>query len=520
MNHLPLLWLSLSFLSGLIIASLIPLQNSTTWFLIGSGILLTILEKMLAGRSDFIAARSKISPLPVGILLAALSLGLLRLQTTKQSMTSKDLAWYNDQGNVTIFGQVISPPVKNSRFTQVRILAEQLSLSGEKISLNNAQSISDKALLWIPNYLQLEYGDRLQVTGKLQTPEDEEDFSYKDYLARQAIHSLMLFPKIIVLEKGTGNPILAGIYGFRDRAYQMVNQLFPMPESSLFSGILLGIQGDIPETLYQSYQVTGTAHIIVISGFNISIIAALFTRLFRRILPYGWDALASISAIGLYTILVGAQPPVIRAAIMGSLAIPAYLIGRKVIGLHALALTAAIMAFFNPGLLQDVSFQLSFLATLGIFVFTEPLNNIFNKWSENRFSQEQGKGLKPFISEYFLVTLAAQFATLPVIIEHFGFVSLLALPANLLILPFQPPIIVMGGIAVLAGMLLQPLGQLIAFFAWLPAAYTNKMIEFLAGFPGTVLGVSRLWVWISLLALILALIPAIHDQFSPKKPIV
>ncbi len=518
MNRLPLLWLSLSFLCGLLVASFFTFPISDTWMLIGSGVLLTILEIILGKRIPFIAGRGQISPLPLGILLITFSLGFLRIQTAKPTITPDDLAWYNNQGEVSIFGKVLLPPAKGERFTQVRLQAEQISSVGNNNPSSNVKVITGRALLWIPNYLHLEYGDQIQVNGKLQIPKDEGEFSYKDYLARQSIHSLILFPKVIVLKKGAGNPTLSGIYAFRNRAYLMVNRLFPRPESSLFSGILLGMQGDIPDLLYLSYQVTGTAHIIVISGFNISIIAALFSRLFKHIFPFGWDALASITAIGLYTILVGAQPPVVRAAIMGSLAIPAYLIGRKVIGLHTLALVAACMAFFNPGLLQDVSFQLSFLATLGILVFTEPLNNIFNKLSENHFSQEQTRGLKLFISEYFLVTLAAQFATLPVIIAHFGYASLLALPANLLILPVQPLIIVLGSLAVLTGMLLQPLGQLIAFFAWLPAAYTNHIIEFLAGIPGMLLGVSRLWVWLSLLALLLALIPAIQAQFAAKNP--
>ena len=290
-----------------------------------------------------------------------------------------------------------------------------------------------------------------------------------------------------------------------------------MPEASVFAGILLGVQSDIPDYLYQAYQASGTSHVLVISGFNIAIIAALISRLFRRIFPFGWDALASVIAIGFYTVLVGAQPPVVRAAIMGVIALPAYLLGRRLIGLNVITFTAAIMVFFSPFLLLDVSFQLSFMATLGIMVFNDPLKELYSKFSKQFFQNENADRWTGWVEDYLLVTLAAQFAVFPVILYHFKYLSVVSLPANLLILPVQPAVMILGGTALLTGMLFLPAGQVVAKLAWLPAFYSNQVAIWLGALPFAAIRTSPSWAWLAGIILIAALIPAIRYQFTPRK---
>ena len=372
-------------------------------------------------------------------------------------------------------------------------------------------------MCWVSKDEDYEYGDLLQVDGKLITPFEDQEFSYKEYLTRQGIFSLMPYPKVILIQKNTGNPILMGIFSLREQAHQTLRQLFPAPEASVFSGILLGIQSDIPDYLYQAYQASGTSHVLVISGFNIAIIAALISKLFKRIFPFGWDALASVIAIAFYTVLVGAQPPVVRAAIMGVIALPAYLLGRRLIGMNVLAFTAAIMVFFSPALLLDVSFQLSFLATLGIMVFTDPLKDLFLRLIQRFFHIENPGGWVDWVSDYFLVTLAAQFAVFPIILYHFNYLSVVSIPANFLILPVQPAVMVLGGIALLVGMLFLPAGQLVAKIAWLPAFYSDQMSVWLGSLPFATMRTSSGWSWLAGILLVAALIPAIRYQFTPRQ---
>ncbi|MEJ2601096.1 MAG: ComEC/Rec2 family competence protein, partial [Anaerolineales bacterium] len=173
-----------------------------------------------------------------------------------------------------------------------------------------------------------------------------------------------------------GNFLLAWVYALKRRALGTVYQIFPDPEASLMAGILLGVETGIPGPVQQAFQATGTSHIIAISGFNITILAGLFSTLFVKLLGKRRRYLAaglSAAAIGLYTIRVGAEAAVVRAALMGALALFARQVGRQQDGLNSLGLVAALMALANPNILWDVGFQLSFMATLGLVLYAEPL---------------------------------------------------------------------------------------------------------------------------------------------------
>ena len=512
MNALPLLWLSVALLSGLLAATLFPLPNFLLFVFIALGFLLYWLEKRFGNQWAVFHDRPRVSPLAWGVLLMAFSIGYLRYQTARVAITREQIGWYNNSGQVTLVGKVTAPPVKGDRISQVRLQVQQLfRMGGQEIT-----PIHGMVLLWVPKDADYAYGDLLQAEGKLITPFEDAEFSYKDYLARQGIFSLVPYPKVMVVQKNAGNPVLSMIYSLREKAHQILRQLFPMPEASVLAGILLGIQSDIPDYLYQAYQASGTAHVLVISGFNIAIIAALITRLSRRVFPYGWDALASVLAISFYTVLVGAQPPVVRAAIMGVIALPAYLLGRRLIGLNVLAFTAALMVFFSPSLLLDVSFQLSFMATLGIMVFTDPLKELVLGFSKKFSRTENVSGWMDWVSDYLLVTLAAQFAVFPVILFHFNYLSIVSLPANLLILPVQPAVMVLGGAALLTGLLFLPAGQLIAKLAWLPAFYSDRMAVWLGALPFAAIRTSPGWAWLAGILLFAALIPALRYLFTPR----
>jgi competence protein ComEC len=144
------------------------------------------------------------------------------------------------------------------------------------------------------------------------------------------------------------------------------------------------------------------------------------------------------------------------------------------------------MCAFNPWLPWDASFQLSFGATLGLVLFADPLQNGFVRLAERWLSSEAARRIADPLGEYLLFTLAAQVTTLPVMITAFQRVSISALLANPLVLPPQPLVMILGGIALIGGMIYLPLGKLLALFAWPLVAYTNRMVELLAGLPNGV----------------------------------
>jgi competence protein ComEC len=282
-----------------------------------------------------------------------------------------------------------------------------------------------------------------------------------------------------------GNPILARIYALRERSLETIYTLFPDPEASLLAGILLGIESGIPEEVAEAFNDTGTSHIIAISGFNFAIIAGLMAVVFGRWLGRWRGMLAALVGIALYALFVGGGAAVVRAAIMGGFAIFARQIGRRQHGLNSLALIAALMALADPHVIWDVGFQLSFAATLGLVLYAEPFTGAFVALASRRIQSERAERLAGPVGEYLLFTLAAQLTTLPVILYHFQRLSLVSLVANPLILPAQPPIMILGGAAVLLGLAYQPIGQLAAYLVWPFVVYTVRIVEWLADWPLT-----------------------------------
>ncbi len=192
-------------------------------------------------------------------------------------------------------------------------------------------------------------------------------------------------------------------------------------------------------------------------------------------------------AISVYTLLVGADPAVVRAAIMGGLSLFARQVGRRQDGLNSLGLAAGVMALADPDVLWDVGFQLSFAATLGLVLYADPLSQAFVNFASRHFSPAAVQRLAGPVGEFFLFTLAAQVTTLPIMAYHFGSLSLSALIANPLVLPVQPAVMVVSGAAVLLGMLSQAVGQWAAYLAWPFTAYTIRVVELFARFPAGVL---------------------------------
>jgi competence protein ComEC len=502
---MPLLWPALAFLLGLFAAALAPNLPAWAWLIpLAPALLLTALDRRLRRRFAGYAAlrRREALALPAGVLLALALLGAFRLAAARPSFGVGDLAYYNGQGPASLIGVVVAEPDRRDRATLARVQVERIDLPGMA-----PVTARGTALLRLPAGASLRYGDRVEVRGEPLAPPEDEGFSYRAYLSRQCVYTYLTLPRVRVIGQGPRNPFWVFTYALRQKAAAVIQRAYPQPEAALLSGVLLGLEQDLPSDLERAFQDTGTAHIIAISGFNMAILAALILRLFGRLLPVGPAALAAALTIGFYTLLVGANPAVVRAAILGASGLLAGYLGRKQAGLNSLALVAALMCLLDPDLPWDASFQLSFTATLGLVLYADRLQTAFNAWAGRRLPQGWGRRLAGPLGEYFLVTLAAQVTTLPVTLYHFQRLSPLALVANPLVLPPQPALMVLGGLSVLAGLIYAPLGQALAAVAWPLAAYTTRMVAALAGLPvaGLSLGPVPAGVALALYAALFAL---------------
>lgn len=245
---------------------------------------------------------------------------------------------------------------------------------------------------------------------------------------------------------------------------QKISQLLPSPQAELLSGILLGQNKNLPGQLRLALRDTATLHIVVVSGQNLSIVAAFFLSL-AGLIKRKKATSFSLLAVIFYTLLTGVQVPVLRAAIMFSLSSLAQIFGRQKDGWWVLTITAGLMLLVNPNWITDLSFQLSFLATFGVVVVA-PVLLYYLK-------------ILPIIGQDLAVTLSAQLMVLPVIVQNFHQVSLVSLVTNLLVL-WTIPFIMIGGVVMLVlGTILSPVVNIlltyfiyvVQFFASLPFAW-------------------------------------------------
>jgi competence protein ComEC len=475
---LPLLWLSIAFVAGLGLGSWLPWGISVWVGISAAAAILSIPERIWIWRLFPVLQRLKWLRVPLLLLVCAAGLGAWRYSAAKPVWDEHSLAWYNGSGSLTIQGMVAAPPEISGR--TVYLTLDRVSISVNQIS----QAVHGRLRATLPAGAEYRYGDLLELQGALQSPAKNSSPSYQAYLANRGIYSLVYYPKISIIQRGTGSPLLAALYSVQERGVQVVNQIMPQPEAALLSGILLGDDHAMPDDLVKAYQVTGTAHIIAISGFNIAILIALFVAIFSRAFSRTQATGLTMLVIILYTLLVGASASVVRAAIMGSVGLLGSMIGRRQVGANTLAFTAAVMCVVNPLLPWDASFQLSFLATLGLVLFAEPLQTAFLRLIQKRLPENVARQVGEWVGEYLLMTLAAQLMTLPVMVNQFQQVSWSSLIANPLVLPAQPLVMILGGAAVLAGIIFIPLGKVLGAVAWPLLAYTNRMVEALARLPG------------------------------------
>src|SRR5215216_1078710 len=489
-TRLPLMWFSLAFLGGIVLASLVALSIWVWISLTVAAILLLILAQTVLPR---VSTSFTLSPF-LFILLTALFLGALRYQISIPQFNAFHIAFYNDRDyDLVITGTLVEPPDYRDNYTNLRLKVSGVDTGDRELPA------SGLLLARVSNNQVFHYGDILRLRGKLKTPPENEDFSYRDYLAAQHIHSYMPTAEVTILPSRGGNLFSRALYALKEKALSNIYRLFPDPESSLMAGILLGVDTGLTNDLQQAFKDTGTAHIIAISGFNISIIAGLFVTFFSKFLGPRRGALLAVIGIAFYTILVGADATVVRAALMGSLALFAKQVGRRQFALNTLLAVALLMCLWNPLYIWDVGFQLSFFATLGLILYADPFSQFANRIITKYFPASATEKFAELFSEFVLLTLAAQVTTIPIMAYHFQRISIVSFIANPFILPPQPAVMILGGLAVLLSYIWLPLGQIAAWIAWPFVVYTIRMVELFDSVPHGTLILGKLSIWFVIL---------------------
>jgi len=292
-----------------------------------------------------------------------------------------------------------------------------------------------------PSELKISYGDKLQIAGEVKK-------------------GRLTDPEVKVVG---GSKLHKILFLIRSNLKSRIFEYLSEPQASLLAGVTLGAKEDLPKDFYESLRKTGTVHVVVVSGYNISVVAGLMIGLSRFIRRQLAIVLALL-AITFYTLLVGADPPAVRAAVMGSLAFTAVFLGRQRFSLYSLLLAAAIMTFVRPLVLADIGFQLSFLATAGIILFRERILNSL-------------KFLPKAFNDDLSTTLAAQSLVVPVIFYHFGSVSAISPVANAIVLWTIPLATIAGFIFLAASYVIPFVATIISWVIWAILTFFVILVE-------------------------------------------
>jgi competence protein ComEC len=488
-TRLPLMWVALAFLAGIVLGSIESL-STTIWLVLAAIALIFALFTRIV--IDHLSS----SPYPLSLipsalfLLIGLFLGAARYQMTVPNLDASHIAFYNDRDyDLLVTGTVSELPDYRDDYTNLRVNVTGMDTGDRQLPANGL------LLARVTDNQVYHYGDIVRLRGKVKTLPENQDFSYRDSLAAQQINSYMPSAEVTTLPGNGGNPLLRAVYAFKEKSLENIYRLFPDPEASLLAGILLGVDTGLTDQLQQAFQDTGTAHIVAISAFNMSIIVGVFVLFFSRFLGQPRGAMLAVAGIVLYTIIVGASAAVLRAALMGTVALFAVQVGGRRLALNTLFGMALLMCIWNPLYIWDVGFQLSFFAILGLILYADPFIGFSNRILTKLFPSAAGEKLARLFAEFVLLTLAAQLTTIPIMAYQFQRISLVSFIANPFILPSQPAVMILGGLAVLLSHIWFPVGQLAAWIAWPFVEYMIQAVKLFDQLPHGTLMLGRLSLW-------------------------
>ncbi|MBI2096875.1 MAG: ComEC/Rec2 family competence protein [Candidatus Sungbacteria bacterium] len=434
----------LSILLGIFVASFISVPVWVMWAMFAGGTALVIVG---FSRQELV--------LP-GLICLALALGIFRMAVALQP----NAELIPHFGRVIKFqGQIVETPAVSG--SVARVVVETSELTGSSVRL----------LATVRRFPEFSRGDTVVISGKLE-PLPEDNLAYRRSLLERGIEGTLAFPAI---DRADTSPFswLRILESVKQRFSQAIEHSLPEPDASFVLGVLIGERSSMAPALRDAFARTGTSHIVALSGFNITIIAVAvswFLGLFR--LSLGSRFTVSTMCILLFVLIVGGGASVVRAALMGILVLVARERGRVYDVTNALIFAAAVMALMNPYLLRfDLSFQLSFLATLGIII-VPPMAEKYIYWIPRQFG----------IRELMAATLSAELFVYPLLLWHFGMISLVGPFANLLILPLIPLTMLLGFLVGVTGLILPALAVVLGWVLHLLVTYQLGAIQFLSRF--------------------------------------
>ena len=461
------------FISGVFISSFVNFGPTLALLFVFLGVIFGI---------TYFFNRSKVFG-AVALLFIAVGLGQLRYG--QDDLTGRQSDLQNKIGQrMSLMGIVSDEPEQKENYARLVLETENKS----------------KILIYVQNYPQHKYGDKLKIAGVLKKPENfnnkmlpnfsdsrnyasfsdnNNNFSWPAYLAKDDIYYEIFYPQTEFISGGNGLWLKEKLFALKERFLSAVSSVVPEPHSAFLGGITIGAREGLPKDLQEKFRTTGVAHIVALSGYNITIVAETI-MLFFSFLPQYLAIGGGVIGVILFAIMTGASATVLRASIMALLALTAKATGRIYTVSWALCLAGFFMVLQNPKILRfDTSFQLSFLATLGL-IYISPIAKNKLSFITDRFN----------LREIFSATISAQIAVLPLLVYKMGAVSLVGLPVNFLILPFIPLTMFFGFAVGITGMFSALLSAPFAWASYALLQYELFIVEIFAKLPFSAINIS------------------------------
>lgn len=350
---------------------------------------------------------------------------------------------------------------------------EQLALIQIESATSGPNATRIEAVL--PRYPTVGAGDSIRVSGRLEPP-GQDDFGA--FLRRLGAAGSLRSPTLEVVAGPAGPGGL--LEWLRRGSADLLVRALPEPQAGLADGILIGLRDRVDRGLAAAFTTAGVSHIVAISGWNIAIVAALVAAVLgARVGRLPRTAITLATIVG-YTLVAGASPSVSRAALMAAIGLIARASGRSSSALSALGWAVIVLLAIDPAIVTDPGFALSGLATAGLIAWTTPLSI--------RLALVRGHRLPGWLAESLAISLAAEAATLPVVLLIFGRLAIVAPLANLVIVPIVPSAMAAGAVALGAGWLgalglPEPIVIVLGLPAWALLGLMISLVRLAASLP-------------------------------------
>lgn len=408
----------------------------------------------------------KLLLLTLALACAAGAVGVVRADLFLGKQAQETIAAYVGQ-HVVLVGRVVADPDRRDKVLR-------LIVSADAVDTTPARGM---ALVLADRDTQVAYGDTVRVEAKVEIPEPFVTdtghlFDYPSYLAVQGVSVQLPYASVEVV-RPAGWSLQGALFALKHTFERSLGRLLPEPEGSLMAGILLGEKHGIQKELTDAFIASGLIHIVVLSGYNIAIVAEGVFRMLA-LLPRRVQFVVGGVLMLFFALMAGAGSATLRALLMALIALLARYYNRSALALRALMVALLALVLWNPYvLLHDPSFILSVLATFGLVTLSP--------WVERWLPQFLTK--LPSVRSIAASTIAVQIFLLPALLYFSGVLSFLSVPANVLVLPFMPAVMLLGFVAGLLGVLSPILGFVPALLADVLLKWTVFVATAVAAVP-------------------------------------